>query len=76
VSPPDAYQRLLHDALLGDPTLFISSQEVEIAWRLVQPVIDEWAVDPRAPVAYPAGAWGPVAADELLAREGRHWRKR
>ena len=72
--PPDAYERLLHDALLGDATLFIRSDEVDAAWRVVQPILDDWALEPKAPVPYAAGTWGPREADRLLDRDGRVWR--
>jgi glucose-6-phosphate 1-dehydrogenase len=72
--PPDAYERLLLDAMTGDPTLFIRSDEVEQAWRIVDPVLEAWA-DPDLPLeTYPAGTWGPSEADRLLARDGRRWR--
>jgi len=73
--PPEAYERLLLDALLGDPTLFIRSDEVEQAWAIVQPLLDAWADGDAAPAAYDAGTWGPVEADHLLAAAGHHWRR-
>ena len=70
---PEAYERLLLDAMLGDPTLFIRSDEVEQAWRIVDPVLEAWAGG--APLArYAAGTWGPREADVLLERDGRAWR--
>jgi glucose-6-phosphate 1-dehydrogenase len=66
-SPPEAYERLLHDALSGDHTLFIREDEVERGWRVVQPVLD----NPPPVVMYPAGSWGPEEADRI-ARPG-HW---
>jgi glucose-6-phosphate 1-dehydrogenase len=73
--PPDAYERLLLDAMVGDPTLFIRSDEVEQAWRIVDPLLEAWQ-DPDTPLAtYPAGTWGPREADVLLEREARQWRK-
>ncbi|CAN5200731.1 glucose-6-phosphate dehydrogenase [soil metagenome] len=72
---PEAYERLLADALLGDPTLFIRTDEVEQAWRIVQPLLDAWEEDPNPPVPYPAGSWGPEEADRLLAGDGHHWRR-
>jgi glucose-6-phosphate 1-dehydrogenase len=72
--PPDAYERLLLDAMVGDPTLFIRTDEVEQAWRIVDPILEAWQQD-RAPLAsYPAGTWGPKEADALIEREGRTWR--
>jgi glucose-6-phosphate 1-dehydrogenase len=70
---PEAYERLLHDALLGDPTLFTRADEVAEAWRIVDPVLAEWATDGE-PESYPAGSAGPPGADALPARDGRGWR--
>ncbi|HEX7165436.1 MAG TPA: glucose-6-phosphate dehydrogenase [Acidimicrobiales bacterium] len=71
---PDAYERLLLDAFVGDPTLFIRSDEVAQSWRIVEPILQSWA-DHQAPLArYPAGTWGPRAADQLVEREGHQWR--
>jgi glucose-6-phosphate 1-dehydrogenase len=73
---PEAYERLLHDALAGDATLFTRSDEVEEAWRIVQPIIDAWAADADGgPAPYEAGGAGPEAADALLAVRGRSWRR-
>jgi glucose-6-phosphate 1-dehydrogenase len=75
---PDAYERLLLDVMLGDPTLFPRWDEVEQAWQVVQPVLDRWAAAPPAEFPnYEAGSWGPKAADELIARvrPGRRWRR-
>jgi glucose-6-phosphate 1-dehydrogenase len=76
VDSPDAYETLILDALLGDASLFTRADEVEGAWARVTPIIDEWA-DEEAPdfPNYEAGTWGPDAADQLLAREGRKWRR-
>jgi glucose-6-phosphate 1-dehydrogenase len=72
--PPDAYERLLLDAMAGDPTLFIRTDEVEQAWRIWDPVLDVWA-DTGVPLyRYPAGSWGPRAAETLLLQDGRRWR--
>ena len=71
---PDAYQRLLLDLMLGDPTLFIRADETEGAWDILDPVIRAWAENRRVSF-YPAGTWGPPEADELLARDGRRWRR-
>ena len=70
---PEAYERLLLEALVGDTTLFIRSDEVEQCWRIVDPIIQWWANDDTAIPLYEAGSWGPAAADELLARDGRCW---
>jgi glucose-6-phosphate 1-dehydrogenase len=74
-TPPDAYERLIHDALAGDATLFIRSDEVDAAWRVVQPILDAWADDPGRPARYESGTWGPSEADRLLARDGHAWRQ-
>ena len=70
---PEAYERVLFDALLGDPTLFIREDEVEQAWRVVQPLIDGFAQDALPLAFYPAGTWGPDEADALLADDDT-WR--
>jgi glucose-6-phosphate 1-dehydrogenase len=73
---PDAYERLLLDALNGDPTLFARRDEVEAAWELVTAVLDVWRENPPRDLPnYEAGTWGPEAAMELLARDGRRWRR-
>ena len=69
---PEAYQRLLLDAMLGDATLFARRDEVEGAWTLITPIAEAWE-SAGEPEPYPAGTWGPRCADELLAREGRSW---
>ncbi|WP_217913571.1 glucose-6-phosphate dehydrogenase [Miltoncostaea marina] len=73
---PEAYERLLLDALLGDSTLFARWDEVERAWEVVDEVIRCWedGAAPPPPV-YEAGSWGPPAADDLLERDGRRWRR-
>jgi glucose-6-phosphate 1-dehydrogenase len=72
---PEAYERLLLEALGGDATLFIRRDEVETAWGIVDSIRAEWADEPLAPREfYAAGTWGPVAADELLAQAGHAWR--
>ena len=73
---PDAYETLILDALLGDASLFTRADEVEQAWSIVDPVISTWAEEP-APAfpSYEAGTWGPEAADDIVAREGRRWRR-
>jgi glucose-6-phosphate 1-dehydrogenase len=73
---PDAYETLILDALLGDASLFTRADEVEEAWSIVDPIIGAWAEQgvPDFP-NYEAGTWGPEAAEDLLAREGRRWRR-
>src|SRR5207244_9520935 len=69
---PEAYERLLLDAMSGDATLFARSDEVEEAWSFIDPLEEAWhAKDAPELFFYPAGSWGPEAADNLLAREGR-----
>jgi glucose-6-phosphate 1-dehydrogenase len=72
-SSPEAYERLVLDVLLGDSTLFPNAEEVEAGWRVVDPLEEAWAG--TTPHTYRAGEWGPRAADEMLAREGRAWRR-
>jgi glucose-6-phosphate 1-dehydrogenase len=75
-TPPDAYERLLLDAIVGDATLFARRDEIEWAWRLVDPVLAAWRDGEGPPLEmYEAGTWGPEGADELLARTGRRWRR-
>jgi len=71
---PEAYERLLLDALLGDPTLFIRTDEVEQCWRIVDPIIEHWADDQSPIPTYEAASWGPTDADRLIGRSGRKWR--
>ena len=73
---PDAYERLILDAINGDAQLFIRSDEIESAWKVVDPIIEGWRCDPAAPPmqCYPSGTWGPADADELLEREEHIWR--
>src|SRR5581483_2609654 len=71
---PDAYERVLHDALVGDATLFIRSDEVEECWRIVQPLVDAFATHELPVATYPAGSWGPHEADDLIAACGDEWR--
>ena len=76
VDSPDAYETLILDALLGDASLFTRADEVEQAWGIVDPIIDAWAESPPPDFpSYEAGTWGPDAADQLLARDGRRWRR-
>ncbi len=72
-SSPEAYERLVLDVLLGDSTLFPNAEEVEQSWRVVDPLERAWA--DTTPFPYRAGEWGPRAADEMLARDGRSWRR-
>lgn len=74
---PEAYERLLLDAMSGDATLFARRDEVEEAWAFIDKIEEAWNAKKDAPALcfYPAGSWGPDEADELLARDGRAWRR-
>ncbi|MGH9541025.1 MAG: glucose-6-phosphate dehydrogenase [Terriglobales bacterium] len=73
---PEAYETLLLDAMLGDGMLFARFDMVEAAWTLTTPLLEYWEANPPADFPnYAAGSWGPKAADEFLAREGREWRR-
>jgi glucose-6-phosphate 1-dehydrogenase len=74
---PEAYERLLLDAMAGDATLFARHDEVEQAWAFIDPIEEAWAAQENAPelAFYPAGSWGPEKADELMAQDGRVWRR-
>ncbi|MHC5796282.1 glucose-6-phosphate dehydrogenase [Lacisediminihabitans sp. FW035] len=71
---PEAYERLILDVLLGDPPLFPRHQEVELSWMILDPIEEYWATQGQ-PEQYRPGTWGPASADELLARDGRVWRR-
>lgn len=74
-SPPEAYERLLLDAMNGDSTLFAREDEVEYAWRFITPIHEFWRTTQHCPVhPYWAGSWGPEAADRIIQRDGREWR--
>jgi glucose-6-phosphate 1-dehydrogenase len=73
--PHDGYERLLLDGLVGDPTLFIRSDEAMSAWGVCDPILAAWAEGAGALARYPAGSWGPGEADRLLERDGRAWRR-
>jgi glucose-6-phosphate 1-dehydrogenase len=72
--PPEAYERLILDAILGDSTLFIRHDEVEAAWTFVDGILEGWASKHKPPIyPYRSGTWGPHAADEFMAKDGRKW---
>ncbi|MEM7808257.1 MAG: glucose-6-phosphate dehydrogenase [Planctomycetota bacterium] len=74
--PPEAYERLIADAIAGDQSLFIRGDEAEAAWQVVDPVLRGWSeldASGKGPETYAPGTWGPKAATELLARDGRSW---
>ncbi len=71
---PEAYERLLEDALAGDAALFTRADEVEAAWALIDPILNAWQ-NQKHPglVSYEPGSWGPREADAILADYGRAW---
>ncbi len=73
--PRTGYERLLHDCMVGDATLFQRADMVEAGWSVVSPMLDLWkALPPRSFPNYASGTWGPKDAEELIERDGRHWR--
>ena len=72
---PEAYERLILDVLLGEPSLFPVNEEVERSWEILDPVIGHWHAQDAGPDPYPAGSWGPESANAMLARTGRTWRR-
>jgi glucose-6-phosphate 1-dehydrogenase len=75
-SGPEAYERLIIDAMLGDPTLFARADEVNAAWRFITPILDAWAQGPTPQFPnYASGTWGPQDATALIERDGRAWRR-
>ena len=73
-SSPEAYERLILDVLLGDPPLFPRHEEVELSWKILDPITAYWAKH-GAPDTYRSGSWGPASADAMMARDGRTWRR-
>ncbi|MFB4318670.1 glucose-6-phosphate dehydrogenase [Actinomadura sp. 21ATH] len=73
-SSPEAYERLLLDVLIGDPPLFPRQEEVELSWKILDPIEEHWAAQ-GAVEQYKSGGYGPDGADELMARDGRAWRR-
>lgn len=75
IAPPEAYERLIIDCILGDSTLFAREDEVLTSWKLLSPVLERWQeVRPHDFPNYPAGSWGPTAAEQLMQKSARHWR--
>ncbi|GAY12483.1 glucose-6-phosphate dehydrogenase [Pseudonocardia sp. N23] len=72
---PEAYERLILDVLLGEPSLFPVNQEVERSWEILDPVIDAWTAADDGPDPYAAGSWGPESSNRMMARTGRTWRR-
>ena len=71
---PEAYERLILDVLLGDPPLFPRQREVELSWKILDPIVQHWQ-EKGSPELYPPGSWGPAGAHEMMARDGRSWRR-
>jgi len=72
---PEAYERLILDAMVGDATLFTRADEIEEQWALVDAIVAAWQRDRAGFPNYPAGSWGPPSSEELLQRDGRSWRR-
>ena len=73
---PEAYERLVLDAMIGDGTLFIRGDEAETSWKLYTPLLEAWAAAGRDGMdSYAAGSWGPAGADNLVAARDHTWRK-
>jgi len=70
----DAYEDLLLDVIEGDRSLFLRSDEVEYAWKIVDPILQKWAENRDYIATYPAGSWGPEASRRLFDTEKQHWR--
>jgi glucose-6-phosphate 1-dehydrogenase len=73
VEPPEAYERLLFDAMIGDQTLFIRGDDVEAAWSVVDPIEKGWLESKKPPEEYAPGSWGPKRGMELIEKDGRRW---
>ncbi len=74
MASPEAYETLLLDVIVGDPTLFMRADQVEAAWSVITSVLDVWQAIPSDNFPnYAAGTWGPETAEVLIARDGRSW---
>jgi glucose-6-phosphate 1-dehydrogenase len=71
---PEAYERLILDVLLGDPPLFPRHEEVELSWKILDPIVDFWSSS-ASMGEYLPGSWGPKSADEMMEKDGRSWRR-
>lgn len=71
---PEAYERLILDVLLGEPPLFPRQKEVELSWRILDPIVKHWE-ESAGPEQYAPGSWGPKSAEKMLERDGRAWRR-
>jgi glucose-6-phosphate 1-dehydrogenase len=72
---PEAYERLILDVLLGEPSLFPQDEEVELSWMILDPIERYWSEVGGQPEQYGSGSWGPASADAMMARDGRAWRR-
>jgi glucose-6-phosphate 1-dehydrogenase len=70
---PESYERLLLDTLTGDASLFTRADEVETAWKLIDPIMEGWESQKQPVAFYEQGSWGPQESDKLLERDGRRW---
>ena len=73
--PPEAYERLILDCMLGDSTLFTRSDEIEAAWKFISGIHEGWEASNSPVASYPAGSWGPKESDQMLLDEGHEWRR-
>ncbi len=74
VPSPEAYETLLLDVMLGHAALFMRADQAEAAWTVISPILESWeSTVPADFPNYPAGTWGPKSAEDLIARDGRHW---
>ncbi len=73
VEAPEAYERLIHDGMVGDQALFIRGDEAEAAWQIIDPIESYWAASPKKPETYAPGTWGPAGAMKLIESDGRTW---
>jgi glucose-6-phosphate 1-dehydrogenase len=73
VEPPEAYERLIFDSMLGDQTLFIRGDEAEAAWKVIDPIEQHWATSKIPPQEYVPGSWGPQKSTDLIELDGRRW---
>jgi len=73
IEPPDAYERLILDSLLGDGTLFARADSIEQSWSLMMPILEAWQAGATPLATYPAGSWGPPEADGLIEATGDQW---
>src|SRR5690554_6365069 len=71
--PPEAYERLIFDAMTGDQTLFIRGDEAEAAWAVIDPIERGWAASKNPPQIYAPGSWGPKKAADLIEKDARRW---